>query len=81
MAAVAAISTLLICCMCGCNKTKKDYEENGAPHVMSVVDETYDYTVYRHDETGVWYLSVEGSYGGRAICIMVNPDGSPYTGE
>ena len=73
-----ALAVVLTLTGCG---TKRDYgESDKAPHVMTVVDMTAGYTIYKHDTTGVWYFCVDGSYG-RAVCVMVNPDGSPYTGE
>ena len=73
--ALAVVLTLTGCC------TKKDYgEADEAPHVMTVVDMTVGYTIYKHDTTGVWYFCRDGGYG-RSVCVMVNPDGSPYTWE
>lgn len=69
---------VLLLCGCENTNTKKCYEE--APHVMTVVDETSGYTIYKHDETGVWYFCRNAGYG-KSVCVMVNPDGSPYTGE
>ncbi len=71
--------TLLVCT--GCNKTKTAYgDSDNAPKIMTVVDVTSGYTIYKHDETGVHYFCRDGGYG-RSVCVMVNPDGSPYTGE
>lgn len=76
---VMAVILVLICT--GCGGTKKDYDdEDDAPKLMTIVDETIGYTIYKHDETGVYYFCRDGGYG-RAVCVMVNPDGTPYTGE
>jgi len=51
---------VIITMFSGCG-TKKAYGDNdGAPHIMTIVDETMGYKIYRH--------------------VMVNPDGTPYTG-
>jgi len=70
---------VIITMFSGCG-TKKAYGDNdGAPHIMTIVDETMGYKIYRHDETGVWYFCRDGGYG-CSVCVMVNPDGTPYTG-
>lgn len=76
--ALCIVVVITMCSGCG---TKRAYGDNdAAPHIMTIVDETMGYTVYRHDETGVWYFCRDGGYG-RSICVMVNPDGTPYVGE
>lgn len=72
-----AVVLALICT--GCNSTKKEYEGE-APKIMMIVDHTDDYAIYRHDQTGVHYFCVRGTYG-RGVCVVVNADGTPYTGE
>lgn len=77
--AVVAILFILIASICAGCRTKTDYGVDGeAPHVMTVVDTTAGYAIYRHDETGVWYFCRDGGYG-KSVCVMVNPDGTPYT--
>ena len=73
---------LLACVLTGCvSQTKTEYESPAdAPGLMTVVDRTTGYIVYRHDESGVYYLCVTGT-DGRGVCVMVNSDGTPYTGE
>lgn len=72
----AIVIALFACTLCGCNMiTKKAYNE--APHVMTLVDEAAGYSIYEHDETGVWYFCRDGGYG-RSVVVMVNPDGTPY---
>lgn len=69
---VASISFLS-----GCG-TKTAYKSSSdAPHVMTVVDQTNGYVIYRHDETGIWYFARRLNDGG--VCVMVNPDGTPYS--
>lgn len=73
-----AVLVMVIACFSGCNSTKK----NGTPtHEMTVVDETIGYTIYKHDVTGVYYFCRDGGSYGRSVCVMLNPDGTPYTGE
>ena len=67
-------------CLCGCvSQTKTAYEPGAESKEMTVVDSNIAYTIYRHDKTGVYYFVTKGTEG-RGVCIMVNPDGSPYTG-
>lgn len=72
------ICLIMICTLSGC--TKKEYgNKSDAPHVMTIVDEAAGYTIYRHDETGVWYFCRDNGYG-KSVVVMVNQDGTPYTG-
>ena len=81
MVALMLLLTILVLICTGCNPTKTEYDDpDSAPKMMTVVDETMGYTIYRHDETGVHYFCRDGGYG-RAVCVMVNPDGTPYTGD
>lgn len=76
MISVACTAILL----CACGVTKKNYDDaDEAPHTMTIVDETIGYTIYEHDETGVWYFCRDSGYG-KSVVVMVNPDGTPYTG-
>lgn len=75
---VLGVSVCLI--FAGC-RTKRDIGPDAVTtKCMTVVDSTYGYTIYRHDETGVHYFSRDGAYG-RAVCVMVNQDGTPYVGD
>ena len=75
-----AVLFIAVACLSGCNQTTK--KSNYAPtHEMTVVDETTGYTIYKHDVTGVYYFSRDGGSYGRSVCVMVNADGTPYTGE
>lgn len=65
--------------MVGCYGTKTSFSGEDAPHVMTIVDSTAGYTIYKHDETGVWYFCRDAGYG-KSVCVMVNADGTPYTG-
>ena len=66
----------------GCAATTEPIEEthiDGSTKytkVMSVVFRDGDCWIYRHNETGVYYLS----YRGAGVTVMLNADGTPYTG-
>ena len=73
------VLVMAVVCFGGCNQATK--KSNDAPtHEMTVIDETGGYTIYKHDTTGVYYFCVTGSYG-KSVCVMLNTDGTPYTGE
>lgn len=81
LVALLLLVTLLVTVCTGCDRTKTEYgDQDDAPKVMTVVDATLGYTIYRHDETGVHYFSRDGGYG-MSVCVMVNADGTPYTGS
>ena len=67
------LALAVVLALAGCG-TKTAY--GSPPHVMTLVDDDMTYRIYQHDATGVWYLSTV-----RGLCVMVNPDGSPYIGE
>lgn len=80
LVALILLAVILVLTCTGCNTTKTEYAESEeAPKTMTVVDETLGYTIYKHDTTGVHYFCRDGGYG-KAVCVMVNPDGTPYTG-
>lgn len=66
-------------CGCGVKATKMEISEE-APCLMTVIDETAGYTIYMHDETGVCYFCRDAGYG-QSVCVMLNPDGTPYVWE
>ena len=73
------VLVMMVVCLSGCNQTTK--KSNDAPtHEMTVVDETTGYTIYKHDVTGVYYFCRDGGSYGKSVCVMLNPDGTPYTG-
>ena len=81
LVALLLLVTLLVFICTGCNSTKTEYDDpDDAPEMMTVVDSTLGYTIYKHDETGVHYFCRDGGYG-RSVCVMVNADGTPYTGS
>ena len=66
---------LLALCGCGFNKAgKAERQENDGR--MTVVYNDGFCVIYRDNETGVHYLSRNAGF-----CVMVNADGTPYTGE
>ena len=63
--------------MCGCwNKTGNEQSLND--NRISKLFGNGLVAIYRDNETGVQYITGAGSDGG--ICVMVNADGTPYTG-
>jgi hypothetical protein len=83
LVALLLLVTLLVAICTGCtiSSTKTEYDDpDDAPKMMTVVDSTLGYAIYRHDETGVHYFCRDGGYG-RSVCVMVNADGTPYTGS
>ena len=81
LVALMLLLAILVLICTGCGTTKKAYDDSDdAPNMMTVVDSTNGYTIYQHDETGVHYFCRDAGYG-KSVCVMVNPDGTPYTGE
>ncbi len=81
LVALILLGVILVVVCTGCQNAKRAYiDADDAPKMMTVMDKTNGYTIYRHDETGVHYFCRDGGYG-KSVCVMVNADGTPYTGE
>lgn len=78
---IAILLTMLITffVLSGCNTTKSTDDIN-APSEMTIIDKTNNYKIYKHDKTGVCYFCITDK-GKMSVCVMLNPDGTPYTGE
>lgn len=80
LVALLLLVVILALACTGCyGNTKTAYgDQDDAPKTMTVVDSTNGYAIYRHDVTGVHYLCIKGY--GKSVCVMLNADGTPYTG-
>lgn len=77
------LCAVMVMSLCGCGESVKPTKSEigeGAPRLMTVVDKTAGYTIYKHDQTGVCYFCRNAGYG-QAIFVMLNPDGTPYVWE
>lgn len=67
------LTALALALLCGCG-----YSEAGhADKVLEFIYLDNGWSIARDTRTGVQYLR---AYKG-GVCVMVNPDGTPYTGE
>lgn len=71
---VALLTVLLVFAFYGCENTSKNETSLNNIHMTKCYD-NFSICIYRHEETGVYYLGSDG------WCVMVNADGTPYTGE
>lgn len=74
----ALLAMLIVLALGGCNPTKSTDDRN-APSEMTIIDKTDNYKIYKHDKTGVCYFCITNK-GKASVCVMLNPDGTPYTG-
>ena len=74
-----ALTMLIILALSGCNTTKSTDDRNALSE-MTIIDKTDGYVIYKHDKTGVCYFCITNN-GNVSVCVMLNPDGTPYTGE
>lgn len=73
-----ALCAVMALMLIGCSDTDKG--KGNEP--FEVVLHTEDYQIWKHKETGVcymWYRN-HNSYAG-GLTVMLNADGTPYTGE
>lgn len=68
----------IVLALCGCGSYNKSRVENdGNDERMSLIYADGFCSIYRDNATGVQYFA----RGNGGTCVMVNADGSPYTGE
>ena len=75
---VALLTVLLVFAFCGCENTSDNATNSNKVHMVKYYDDEF-IRIYRHEETGVYYLG--GNSWRAGWCVMVNADGTPYTGE
>lgn len=75
---VALLVVLIVFAFCGCENKSNDEAPLDTIHITNSYDDGV-VQIYRHEETGVYYLG--GSSYRSGWCVMVNADGTPYTGE
>lgn len=67
---------LLALCGCGYNKAGRSETQENDGRMTVIYNDGYC-VIYRDNETGVQYFSRPNA----GSCVMVNADGTPYTGE
>lgn len=79
---VLLIAALMMLCVGCAAPSHIEVEEVVAAEnsAMTIVEGCYDYMIYKHRDTGVHYIVWNG-YSEMAACMMVNADGTPYTGR
>lgn len=75
---VALLTFLIVFAFCGCENTSGNETSLNTFHMTKCYDDRR-IRIYRHEETGVYYLADDTCSAG--WCVMVNADGTPYTGE
>ena len=80
LAVILASGMMLIC---GCTDLEVDANSEMVQEHFTLIQRTRDYKIYQHDATGVCYLVWDGGSGesGSSITIMLNADGTPYSGS
>lgn len=75
---VALLTVLLVFAFCGCESTSGNETSLHNIHMTKCYDDGV-IRIYRNEETGVYYLGGDTDRAG--WCVMVNADGTPYTGK
>lgn len=73
------LAALALALLCGCGYSEASTEQEQTSPVLEVVyrSDLIGWIIVRDTRTGVQYLRP----GNGGACVMVNPDGTPYTGE
>lgn len=79
VAALAASITTII--LTSCNSLP-ELPANGFTDnpCMTVFESTSQYKIYVHNPTGVHYIVYKGGEGNSTFTVLLNADGTPYTG-
>lgn len=75
---VALLTFLIVFAFCGCENTSGNEISANTIHMTKCYDDGV-IRIYRNEETGVYYLGGDSYRAG--WCVMLNADGTPYTGE
>ena len=80
LACIFASGLMLVC---GCADLEVDANSEMVQENFTLIQRTWGYKIYQHDATGVCYLLWDGGRGesGPSITVMLNADGTPYTGN
>ena len=63
--------------LCGCRYNKTENDREGNDNRMTIIYNDGFVLIHRDNKTGVQYFSRPGA----GTCVMLNADGTPYTGE
>ena len=74
----ASVMTLLLA---SCDVSELPASGTANDQAMTVIESNYDYRIYVHNPTGVHYIAYKAGNGDSAFTVMLNSDGTPYTGS
>ena len=72
---ITILVTLIILCVGCAAPSDVEYTEDNE-QTMVAVERGLNYLICKHRTTGVYYFAF-----GDDVCVMVNADGTPYTGR
>ena len=68
------VALMILCVRCAVPSDVEYTEDN--EQTMVAVEKGFNYLICKHRATGVYYFAF-----GDDVCVMVNADGTPYTGR
>lgn len=78
IAFVCAAACLLVI---GCDSAELPASGYISDASLTEIESTLRYRIYVHNPTGVHYIVYKGGEGESAFTVMLNADGTPYTGS
>lgn len=74
----ASVMTLLLA---SCDVPEIPASGTANDQSMTEIESCYHYRIYVHNPTGVHYIVYRAGNGDSAFTVMLNSDGTPYTGS
>lgn len=73
---------LMVVGLCGCRLYRRSYDAFADEAQFTMVERGSNYAICKHEETGVYYIIYSDVWTyNNGISVMLNPDGTAYTGE
>ncbi len=73
------LTALMALMLCGCGKTTNDKLLDSEDSRFETLELGHEFRIVKHKETGVCYFFWYNGYQG-GVTVMLNSDGTPYTG-
>lgn len=70
------LCVVMLVMLCACNNKDNTYKQE-QDSMFTVLEKGFNYVVFQQKDTGVVYIRGSSS----SITVLVNPDGTPYTGR
>ena len=78
---ITLLCVIVSICLLGCGQKITNESDEKQESMFTIVEMAYQWTIVRHEKTGVMYAVSNGSYSRGNFTLLVNPDGTPMIWE